>query len=129
MIFPNDAKINREFLSLFFMLHSPVYSERIFTRALAFALSGSRGGPMRGRILVILCERPLNPLALAKTLSIDYKTALYHIEKLQKQNLLVKKGEGYGATYTPTFTPEQRVAFCEMAKKWEKPFNEKGEEE
>ena len=66
---------------------------------------------MRARILKALLQKPLNPLMLAKHVNIDYKTAVYHLEKLQKQNLVVKKGKGYGATYAVTFTPEQRVAF------------------
>lgn len=93
-------------------------SDRMFGRALSIALSGSRGGPMRGRILKILCARPLNPLALAKELHIDYKTAIHHLEKLQYQHLVVKKGEGYGATYACTFTPEQRVVFEKLSQEW-----------
>ena len=75
---------------------------------------------MRARILKTLSVKPLNPLALSKELSIDYKTAVYHLEKLQKQNLVVKKGEGYGAAYAPTFTDAQRMEF-------EKMMNEMGE--
>lgn len=85
--------------------------DKFFLRALRLSLVASRGGVMRARILHALDAHHLNPLALAKMLSIDYKTAIYHLEKLQKQNLVLKKGEGYGAVYATTFTPEQRVAF------------------
>lgn len=90
--------------------------DRIFLRAMRFALVASRGGPMRARILKELCKQPLNPLALAKEIGIDYKTATHHLEKLRQQNLVVKKGEGYGSQYHVTFTPAQRAAFEEIAK-------------
>ncbi len=92
----------------------PFPPDRVFFRSLRLSLLASRGGPMRARILVILSKTPLNPLALAKALSIDYKTALFHLEKLQKQQLVVKKGDGYGAVYASTFTPEQQPIFEKM---------------
>ncbi len=87
------------------------HQDRVFFRALRYALMASRGGIMRARILKALLEKPLNPLMVAKILDIDYKTALYHLEKMQKQNLVVKKGNEYGAVYAATFTPDQRAAF------------------
>jgi DNA-binding MarR family transcriptional regulator len=89
--------------------------DRVFLRALRFALVASRGGPMRARILKELCVHPLNPLALAKELGIDYKTATHHLDRLLKQNLVTKKGDAYGAQYHVTFTPAQRVAFEKIA--------------
>ncbi len=89
--------------------------DRVFLRALRFALIASRGGPMRARILKVLCAHPLNPLALAKELGIDYKTATHHLERLLKQNLVTKKGDAYGAHYHVTFTPAQRLAFEKIA--------------
>lgn len=82
---------------------------------------------MRARILKELCIHPLNPLALAKELGIDYKTATHHLERLMKQNLVTKKGEGYGAQYQVTFTPSQQRAFEEMTGNWEKSYNENEE--
>ncbi|MDP2666648.1 MAG: winged helix-turn-helix domain-containing protein [Candidatus Diapherotrites archaeon] len=92
----------------------PHGEDRVFMRALRLALLASRGGGMRGRILVTLAKQPLNPLALAKQLGVDYKTSLYHLEKLQKQNLVLKKGDGYGAVYVVTFTPDQEAIFRGM---------------
>lgn len=86
----------------------------IFLRALRFSLVASRGGPMRARILKALCTHPMNPLALAKELGIDYKTATHHLERLQKQNLVVKRGDAYGAQYHVTFTPPQKEAFMKI---------------
>jgi DNA-binding MarR family transcriptional regulator len=91
--------------------------DRVFLRALRFSLVASRGGPMRGKILKELCVRPMNPLALAKELGIDYKTATHHLDRLLKQNLVTKKGDAYGAQYHVTFTPPQRAAFEEIVRK------------
>lgn len=88
--------------------------DRIFLRALRYSLVATRGGIMRARILKLLLVKPLNPLALAKELAIDYKTATHHLDKLQGQNLVLKKGDGYGSVYVPTFTPAQRAAFEEI---------------
>ena len=69
---------------------------------------------MRARILRALMDKPLNPLTLSKKLNIDYKTATHHLDKLLKQNMVVKSGNEYGAQYHVTFTPDQRAAFEEM---------------
>ena len=90
--------------------------DTIFLRALRFSLAASRGGIMRARILRLLLQKPLNPLMVAKELTIDYKTATHHLERLQKQNMVVKKGDHYGAEYHVTFTPDQQRAFEEMVR-------------
>ena len=66
---------------------------------------------MRARILQQLIAKPMHTQALANALGIDYKTALYHAEKMQKEGWILKEGKDYGATYKVTFNHEQLAAF------------------
>lgn len=70
---------------------------------------------MRARIVFLLLETPMHVQAIANALQIDYKTALYHIERMQKEGWILRDGTGYGVTYKTTFTPEQRAAFHALA--------------
>ncbi len=55
---------------------------------------------MRGRIISILKERPLNANQLAERLNVDYRTIQHHLKVLQQNQLLVISQEGaYGALY------------------------------
>ncbi len=55
---------------------------------------------MRGRILTILKDRPLNANQLAEQLKVDYGTVQHHLKVLQENQLLVPSKEGaYGALY------------------------------
>jgi len=80
-------------------------------------LEGTRGGPMRGRILQVLRERPMNINQLAKTLNINYKTVMHHIEILEEHGLVRKLARGYGAPYTLTATAEDYWELIEEALK------------
>ncbi len=71
---------------------------------------------MRARILQKLVISPSNTQMLANELKIDYKTALYHVEKMQKEGWLLKNGNDYGATFKVTFTPEQLVEFEKLVR-------------
>lgn len=92
-------------------------SEKIFMRALQYSLIASRGGVMRARILQALLTKPQNPNELSLVLRVDYKTIIHHLDMLQKQNLLVKNGQGYGSTYTPTLTTSQKEWFFHVVSK------------
>jgi predicted transcriptional regulator len=98
------------------MNNTASWEDRVFARALKYSFTVSRGGIMRARILLLLLRQPSNPLVIAKALSIDYKTAAHHLEKLLQQNLVVKNGNAYGATYAPTFTPSQHEAFIRLTR-------------
>jgi len=63
---------------------------------------------MRGRILSLLKERPLNANQLAQQLSVDYRTVQHHLKVLQENQLVVPSKEGaYGALYFPSPRLEQ----------------------
>ncbi len=88
---------------------------------LGWLIAGSRGGPMRAKMIDILKETPQNANQLATTLDVDYKTIRHHIEVLEKNNMITSVG-GYGTTYfLSTALEENYAAFEEIRKRmWKK---------
>jgi predicted transcriptional regulator len=90
-------------------------------RLLWFVFMGSKGGLNRMRLISVIRERPLNANQLAKELDLDYKAIQHHIGVLEKNNLITRVGEKYGATYfISTFLEVNLVAFDEIVTKLEK---------
>ncbi len=86
------------------------------TRVLWHLLGGTRGGPLRIRILRELEDRPFNTNQLAENLGIDYKTAQHHLRVLTENRVVSPTGTGYGAVFL--FTPEMeesREVFHDIA--------------
>ena len=70
------------------------------TRKLLFYLfTSTRGGFTRLRIIMMLLEKPLNTHQLSKDLNLDYKAVQHHMKVLEKNNMVSKIGEKYGAVY------------------------------
>jgi DNA-binding transcriptional ArsR family regulator len=70
------------------------------TRKLLFYLfTSTRGGFTRLRIIMMLLENPLNTNQLSKDLNLDYKAVQHHMKVLEKNNMVSKIGEKYGAEY------------------------------
>jgi DNA-binding transcriptional ArsR family regulator len=67
-----------------------------------YLLGGTRGGPLRARILRLLRERPLNRNQLAKRLDVDYKTVQHHLEVMNENKVVHSSGDEYGAVYLPS---------------------------
>ncbi len=88
---------------------------------LGWLIAGSRGGPMRAKMIDILRETPQNANQLATILDVDYKTIRHHIEVLEKNNMITSVG-GYGTTYfLSTALEENYAAFEEIRKRmWKK---------
>ncbi|MBM4249507.1 MAG: winged helix-turn-helix transcriptional regulator [Euryarchaeota archaeon] len=68
-------------------------------RLLWWMLAGSSGGRNRGRIIVLLRDRPSNAHQIAKELGLDYKTVRHHLDVMMDNQLLTARGEGYGRMY------------------------------
>lgn len=68
-------------------------------RVLWHILGGTRGGPLRIRILAELRDRPSNTNQLATAFGVDYKTIQHHLRVLCENRLLDSRGPGYGTTY------------------------------
>ena len=60
---------------------------------------GTKGGRTRVRIISQLRNIPSNKNQLAKDLGMDYKGIEHHMKTLEKNNLVTKIGDKYGATY------------------------------
>ena len=71
-----------------------------FRRLLWFLLRGSRGGENRAKILNAIRSRPGNLNQLAKLIGVDYRSVQHHMVVLQKNNLVLSAGQGYGVVYS-----------------------------
>ncbi len=70
------------------------------TRKLLFYLfTSTRGGFTRLRIIMMLLEKPLNTHQLSLDLQLDYKAVQHHMKVLEKNNMVSKIGDKYGAIY------------------------------
>jgi DNA-binding transcriptional ArsR family regulator len=89
---------------------------------LGWLIAGSRGGPMRARVIETLKETPRNAHQLADLIKVDYKTIRHHIEVLEKNNMITSMGSGYGVTYFLSPTLEDNYAIFEDIRKriWQK---------
>ncbi|HUU48553.1 MAG TPA: winged helix-turn-helix domain-containing protein, partial [Nitrosopumilaceae archaeon] len=73
--------------------------DRETRKLLFFLFTSTRGGFTRLRIIMMLLENPLNTHQLSKDLSLDYKAVQHHMKVLEKNNMVTKVGEKYGAVY------------------------------
>lgn len=64
--------------------------------------TGMSGRYTRLRIICAITEDPMNILELSKKLDLDYKTIKHSINVLEKNNLIVRQGEGYGDMFFPS---------------------------
>ncbi len=82
---------------------------------LSYLFTGTRGGDNRIKIMVLLTEKPLNINQLSKELGLDYKAIKFHIEVLEKNNMVEHTGEKYGVAYfLSTFLEYNIDAFNEI---------------
>ena len=63
-------------------------------RVLWHLLGGTRGGPLRIRILQLLRDRPYNTNQVASLLTIDYKTAQHHLRVLRRSGFVQARASG-----------------------------------
>ena len=61
--------------------------------------TSTRGGFTRLRIIMYLLDKPYNTHQLAKILDLDYKAVQHHMKVLEKNNMVSKIGEKYGAIF------------------------------
>ena len=88
--------------------------------------TGTRGGYTRLRIVMLLLQKPYNTHQLAKKLEMDYKAAQHHIKIMEKNNLVSKIGEKYGAMFhISTFLECNIRALDEAIDKLDRKMNSK----
>ncbi len=68
-------------------------------KLLLYLFTSTRGGFTRLRIIMNLLEKPLNTHQLAKELELDYKAVQHHMKVLEKNNMVSRIGEKYGAIF------------------------------
>ena len=68
-------------------------------KLLLYLFTSTRGGFTRLRIIIHLLEQPYNTHQLAKELDLDYKAVQHHMKVLEKNNMVSKIGEKYGAIF------------------------------
>ncbi len=68
-------------------------------KLLLYLFTSTRGGFSRLRIIIHLLGKPYNTHQLAQTLELDYKAIQHHLKVLEKNNMISKVGEKYGAIY------------------------------
>lgn len=79
-------------------------------RVLWYLLGGTRGGPLRIRIVRLLRDRPSNTNQVATRLGIDYKTAQHHLRVLTENRIVSSTGQDYGAVFILTKDMEDSLA-------------------
>jgi len=89
------------------------------TKALLWYLFvGTKGGQTRVRIISQLRNKPSNKNQLANDLGMDYKGIEHHMKNLEKNNLVTKVGDKYGATYfVSSLFEESQEVFDEIVAK------------
>jgi len=73
--------------------------DRQTRKLLLYLFTGTRGGFTRLRIIMLLIDRPFNTHQLSKEMGLDYKAIQHHMKVLEKNNLVTKVGEKYGAMF------------------------------
>ena len=90
-------------------------------RLLWFVFAGSKGGLNRIRFISAIRKTPLNANQLAKELGLDYKAIQHHVNVLEKNNLVTRVGDKYGAVFfISTFLEVNLETFDEIVVKLEK---------
>ncbi|HJT10070.1 MAG TPA: winged helix-turn-helix domain-containing protein [Candidatus Nitrosotalea sp.] len=85
---------------------------------LFFVFASSRGGENRARIMNTLQNSPRNANQLANDLGLNYRAIQHHLEVLEKNNLITKIGEKYGATwFVSPFFEANKEAYDELISK------------
>jgi len=91
---------------------------------LLYLFTSTRGGFTRLRIIVNLLEQPCNTHQLAKELGLDYKAVQHHMKVLEKNNMVSKIGEKYGAVFhLSTFLEMNLGALDEAIDKLDRQMN------
>ena len=68
-------------------------------KLLLYLFTSTRGGFTRLRIIIHLLDQPYNTHQLAQVLDLDYKAVQHHMKVLEKNNLVSRIGEKYGAIF------------------------------
>ena len=100
--------------------------DRASRKLLLYLFTGTRGGYTRLKIIMNLEARPLNTHQLSKEIGLDYKAIQHHMRVLEKNNLVTKVGEKYGAIFhLSNFLEINIECLAEVIEKLERKMNTK----
>ena len=85
------------------------------SKLLFYLFTNTRGGFTRLRIIMLLLERSYNTHQLAQELQLDYKAIQHHMKVLEKNNMILKTGEKYGAMFYISTFLEVNIGALDMA--------------
>ena len=85
------------------------------SKLLFYLFTNTRGGFTRLRIIMLLLERSYNTHQLAQELQLDYKAIQHHMKVLEKNNMILKTGEKYGAMFYISIFLEVNIGALDMA--------------
>jgi len=95
-------------------------------KLLLYLFTSTRGGFTRLRIIMHLLDQPYNTHQLSKELGLDYKAIQHHMKVLEKNNMVSKIGEKYGAIFhLSTFLEINISALDEAIEKLDRKMNYK----
>ena len=95
-------------------------------KLLLYLFTSTRGGFTRLRIIMHLLDQPYNTHQLSKELDLDYKAIQHHMKVLEKNNMVSKIGEKYGAIFhLSTFLEINISALDEAIDKLDRKLNHK----
>ncbi len=95
-------------------------------KLLLYLFTSTRGGFTRLRIIMHLLDQPYNTHQLSKELGLDYKAIQHHMKVLEKNNMVSKIGEKYGAIFhLSTFLEINISALDEAIEKLDRKLNHK----
>jgi DNA-binding transcriptional ArsR family regulator len=88
--------------------------------------TGTRGGYTRLRIISLLSDRPFNTNQIASEMNMDYKAIQHHLNVLEKNNLVTRLGEKYGALFhLSNYLEANILALDDVVTKLEQKLNAK----
>jgi len=95
-------------------------------KLLLYLFTSTIGGFTRLRIIMHLLDQPYNTHQLSKELDLDYKAIQHHMKVLEKNNMVSKIGEKYGAIFhLSTFLEINIGALNEAIEKLDRKMNYK----
>ncbi|WP_299293003.1 winged helix-turn-helix domain-containing protein [Nitrosopumilus sp.] len=95
-------------------------------KLLLYLFTSTRGGFTRLRIIMNLLDQPYNTHQLAQELDLDYKAVQHHMKVLEKNNMVSKIGEKYGAIFHLSNFLEMNIsALDEAIEKLDRKLNHK----
>lgn len=100
--------------------------DRDTRKLLLYLFTGTKGGYTRLKIIMTLEAKPSNTHQLSLELGLDYKAVQHHMRVLEKNNLVAKVGEKYGATFHLSNFLEINIgALGEVIERLERKMNSK----